>query len=276
MTVYIEYVIIDNVVIDYLMLKATFALTGIRSSRGRLFLCSFFGAAVALIYPLIESVTAISVVLKILSGLLIVCLAAKYNTVKSYYINAVVFFCFTFLTGGAIIGVFSILSIPYSAELSVALMAIPAYFIIRAVSEVLKFVYRRKDVVKLTYKLDLTLLGRVVPAVGFLDTGNALYDGDNAVIVTDKKFFLALAGDNLIKLKLKKLTVKTVLSSGENFAVSLDELKIYIEDKVNIYNNVTLLVVSKGVGEGYDVILHPALFRSSYDESLVEKVKEVS
>jgi stage II sporulation protein GA (sporulation sigma-E factor processing peptidase) len=205
MTVYIEYVIIDNVVIDYLMLKATFALTGIRSSRGRLFLCSFFGAAVALIYPLIESVTAISVVLKILSGLLIVCLAAKYNTVKSYYINAVVFFCFTFLTGGAIIGVFSLFSIPYSAELSVALMAIPAYFIIRAVSEVLKFVYRRKDVVKLTYKLDLTLLGRVVPAVGFLDTGNALYDGDNAVIVTDKKFFLALAGDNLIKLKLKKL-----------------------------------------------------------------------
>ena len=186
------------------------------------------------------------------------------------------FFCFTFLTGGAIIGVFSLFSIPYSAELSVALMAIPAYFIIRAVSEVLKFVYRRKDVVKLTYKLDLTLLGRVVPAVGFLDTGNALYDGDNAVIVTDKKFFLALAGDNLIKLKLKKLTVKTVLSNGENFAVSLDELKIYIGDKVNIYNNVTLLVVSKGVGEGYDVILHPALFRSSYDESLVEKVKEVS
>ena len=157
MTVYIEYVIIDNLIIDYLMLKATFALTGITPSRGRLFLSAFFGSAVALLYPLLEVSAVILTLVKIFTGLTIMLFASSYKSVKSYYINVLVFFGYTFITGGAIIGLFSIFNIPYSSEYSVALMAVPVYFVLRALSELVKFVYRRKDVVSLVYSVSLTL-----------------------------------------------------------------------------------------------------------------------
>ena len=61
---------------------------------------------------------------------------------------------------------------------------------------------------------------------------------------------------------------------SENFAVVLDKLVIYIGDKPNIFNNVTLVVTNK-VGDGYDVILHPAFLEDLYakkDLSSIEKI----
>ena len=96
MTVYIEYVLIDNLVIDFLLLKATFALTSIDYKRGRLFLCAFLGAIIALIYPLIH-IKIVSTLIKVLSGFLLTALAVKYKNKKSYFINTAIFFTFTFL-----------------------------------------------------------------------------------------------------------------------------------------------------------------------------------
>ena len=126
MTVYVEYVLIDNLVIDYLLLKATFALTGINYARGRLFVCAFFGAIVALVYPLITN-KALSLIIKVLTGFLITLLAVKYRSKKEYCVNTALFFCLTFLSGGAFIGVCSILGIDYSSEFSIAVMILPVY-----------------------------------------------------------------------------------------------------------------------------------------------------
>ena len=275
MTVYIEYVLIDNLVIDYLLLKATLSLTGINYKKGRLFLCAIFGAMVALIYPLIK-IKTISTLIRFLCGFILTAGAVKYASKKSYLINTAVFFLFTFLTGGAIIGIFTLFNMDYSAEYSIALMFIPVYFILRAITEVIKYIYRRKDVVSLTYSIFITIFGKTVSCKGFLDTGNGLYDGDNPVIVCGKRFFLDLIGNNFHRAKLKKIVVNTVSGKTENFAVTLDELKIYIGDEPNIFNNVTLCVASAGVGEGYDVILHPALLEGIYDKTNAVKVEKIS
>ena len=71
--------------------------------------------------------------------------------------------------------------------------------------------------------------------------------------------------------------MQTVNGCTENLCVKLDELKIYIADKPNIFNNVTLMISKFSVGEGYDVILHPALNKESGDEKQVEnQIKKVS
>ena len=275
MTVYIEYVLIDNLVIDFLLLKATFALTNIDVKRGRLFLCALLGAIVALIYPLIQ-IKIISTAVKILCGFLLTLTAAKYKSKKSYFVNTAIFFLLTFLTGGAIIGIFSVFGLEYSAEYSVALMFLPVYFILRAVSSVLKFIYRKKDVISLTYNISVTAYGKTVTGKGFLDTGNGLYDGDRPCIVCGKAFFLNLIGCGFYRANFKKITVNTVSGQTENIAILLDELKIYISDEPNIFNNVTLLVASAGVGEGYDVILHPALLEDNYDKKHSVTLEKIS
>lgn len=276
MTVYIEYVIIDNLIIDYMILKATFALTGKTVTRGRLFLCAFLGAMVALIYPLIGLSGIILTAIKILSGLLIVLCAGRFKDFREYYISVSVFFLYTFITGGAVIGLFNLFNLNYSEEVSVALMALPVGIVINALSAVIRFIYRRKEVRALIYKVSLTLNGKTVFASGFMDTGNALYDGDRIVIVCNKRFFTEFIGDGVLKVKLKKIKVGTVNGDKLNFAVDLDVFKIYIKDEPNIFNKVTLCATEGSVGEGYDLILHPALLEKSYAEKIVEQSKEVS
>lgn len=276
MTVYIEYVLIDNFLIDYLLLKATFSTTGISVRKGRLFLCAIFGAVTAIVYPLFENFYILQTVFKIFSGLLIVLIAVKFSSVKSYVINALIFFLYTFLMGGAIIGLYNLLNIPYQTEISVGFMVIPVYLLITGMERVIKYLYRRREIMKLTVKVELEFSNKKVALNGFYDTGNGVYDGDNPVIFCTKKTFTEIVGDNLLRAKLKKICIFTVNGDTENFAVSLDKIKIYNKDEPNIYNNVTLCATKNSVGDGYDVILHPALMESDYENQNYRKVKKVS
>ncbi len=266
MQVYIEYVLIDNFVIDYLMLKATFATTGIKFSKGRLFLCAFLGAIIALIYPALKVHTLILTVVKILSGLLIILLANNYKKPKTYYINAVIFFGYTFFTGGVIIGTFNIFSINYSSEYSIAVMIIPAYLVIRSVVGVVKYVYRKKDVMTAVRDIEITAFGVTERAVGFIDTGNALFDEDSPVIFCDKHFAKRFLTGDLKNIKFKKLTVGTVNGKAEKTAFKIEQIKIYNGTNTNIHRNVTTCIVNE-IGEGYNVILHPALIRGNNYET---------
>lgn len=274
MTVYIEYVLIDNFVINYLMLKATFATTGITCSKVRLFLCAFLGAIIALVYPLLEIHAVILTAVKILSGLLIILLSYNYKTLKSYYINALLFFGYTFLTGGVIIGVFNIFSLNYSSEGAVAFMIIPCYAVIRTAISVVKYIYRKKDVQSAVREIEITAFGITQKGRGFVDTGNALFDDDSPVIFCGKSFVKPFLKGDIKRIKFKRLTVRTVNGKAEKTAFKIDEIKIYNGTNPNIHLNVTVCIVND-IGEGYDVILHPALLKGEYYENL-GKIKKVS
>ena len=274
MTVYIEYVLIDNFVIDYLMLKATFATTAKRYSKGRLFLCAFLGAIIAITYPLLQVHSIILISVKVCSGLLIILLANSYKSTKELYVNAMLFFAYTFLTGGAIIGVFNILGLNASSELSVATMIIPVYIVLSFARAIINYVYRRKDVLTATVNVEMTAFGKTILARGFIDTGNGVYDKDSPVIFCDKHIFKQFLSGDLGQIKLKKINIFTVNGNSEKTAFKLQEIKIYYGQEPNIYSNVTTCIVD-GVGDGYDVILHPALIGKCNNENL-EQTKKIS
>ena len=79
-TVYIEYVIIDNIIIDYFMLKVSLSLTGTPFRKRRLFLCAVIGAFIALLYPLLYNVKAIMIAVKVFTGFLMVLLSTNFNS----------------------------------------------------------------------------------------------------------------------------------------------------------------------------------------------------
>lgn len=264
MIVYIEYVLIDNFIIDYLMLKATFNLTGMPVKKRRLFLCAFLGAIVALIYPIMQSLELLSTILKVCSGLLIVLIANQYASFKSFYINSIIFFLHTFLTGGIIFGISSLLNIQLSTEISSAFMVVPVYLILRGLGEVVKYFFARKSVQNFIYKTRLTMFGKSIKVRGFLDTGNGLTDNGAPVIVCDKKLFIKLVGQNIAKVKLKKLEVITANGKSQNYAFIIDEVALYIDQKVNIFNKVTVCLSSQSLGDDFDIILHPKLLESEY------------
>lgn len=264
MTVYIEYVIIDNFVIDYLLLKASLKIAGVPAKKSRLFICALFGAAVALFYPLLENYRVLTVAVKLLCGVTLTLACAKYRSPREYAITSAVFAGTTFLTGGAITGVYEIFGIPYSSETSVALIILPAYVLIKAVTGTVSFIYRRKDLRGFLYEIKLVNGNAEITATGFLDTGNGVYDGDSPVIFCGKKLAEKLVFTGGGKpAGIKRIVVATVNGAENKICFKLDRIEIYNGGLPNIYNNVTVCVADKGLGAGYDVILHPALMAAN-------------
>ncbi len=273
MTVYIEYVLIDNFIIDYLILKATFALTGLSVRRGRLLFCSFLGASFALLYPLLNSSVIILTLIKLGFGLFLVAVASRYKTIKSYYVNAIAFFGLTFLTGGAVIGLYNIFNIPLGTDSTVALAIIPIYLIVKGGQKVIKHFYRRKETDCFIRKVELVILGEVISANGFYDSGNGVYDGESPVIFCDKRFARRIIEKSPTR-KIKTLEINTVNGKSRSPSFKIDAIKIYNGKNYNIYNNVTLCVCAC-VGDNYDVILHPAL-NGGYYEKLDIQTEKIS
>ncbi len=260
MTVYLEYVILDNFVIDYLLLKASHKIAGVAAKKGRLLFCAFFGALTALVYPLIESFFVISFLLKVSCGLILSLSSAKYRSVKEASYTAAVFFGLTFLSGGAITGIFGLVGISYSSEISVALMVLPAYAVIKGAAGIVSVIYKRRTEHSFLYDIKLCLNGKDLSAVGFMDTGNGVYDGDSPVVFCSKRVAEKLCFSNFAnRVKLKRITVVTVNGVEEKICFKLDRLEIYNGNRANIFNNVTVCVSSGAADIGYDVILHPAL-----------------
>ena len=276
MVVYIEYVLINNFFIDYMILNAAFILTGARYKKGSLILASILGAVFALIFPLVDGVKVISFLIKIASGLLVVLIPAKYRNFREYFINAAVFFCYTFLIGGVIIGVFNIFNLDYSIEPFSALICLPVYVALKFFGSVVNHIYRRKDIAANIVDISLTVNKKQVLCKGFFDTGNGVYHNNLPVIVCSKRFFFANFVERLADSRFEKISVQTVNGKSDNLSVKVDELKIYIKDKQNTFNNVTLMISKYSVGDGYDVILHPALYKESGDEKVDFKAKKVS
>ena len=276
MVVYVEYALIDNFVIDYFLLKFTFVLLGKRYSKRRIALCSVLGAGLSLATPYFESLSGFSLLIKVAVGMLIVLWANKFSSKKEYALCLLLFILLTFVSGGAVTFIYSFV-FSDSTELSVGLVFIPCYIVIRLTVYVIQRAIRKKSASELNVDVEILVGEKSQKLVGFVDTGNGLYDEDKPVIIVKKSIGLRLIGDNLSILSgknAKRVRVSTVTGAKELIAFD-GKIKIYSNGVENIMTNVTVCVSDKFIGSGYDVILHPDLLKIKeidYDKT----VKKVS
>ena len=276
MIVYIEYVLIDNFVIDYLLLKATFAITGFPCHKGRLFLCAFLGALFALLYPLVPVHSIVLAIVKVLFGLLIILCSAKFSTRKRAFVSTLIFTLLTFLVGGTILGLTSMFNVGAGNEFLVSVIIVPAYLIIKLIVYVIKSLYKQKTIKSLTYKTEITAFGKTIKTLGFLDTGNVLFYKDSPVIVCSKSFFKEnLLCVNALKTAME-IEISTVSGKSKMLAIKIDSLKIYIGEIENIFNNVVLCASKGEVSLGADIILHPFFMEVGCDKRNDFQTKKVS
>ncbi len=259
MTVYVEYVFIDNFVIDLLLLKSALSSAGIAVQKRRLVLSAALGAAIALVYPSIKIHLAVLIPLKVAAGFLMVLVSARFARVKDFAVVSALFFAYTALLGGALFGLYSIFNLDHTEELSAALIVIPAYLVIKAAREAMKYLYRRKDIVSLTYIAHITVGAITLSANAFLDTGNNLYDGDSPVVLISSSFAQKFFGQGKV-FAIKRLPVTTVHGAKYLPAFTADKLVILrASDEPLEYRGITLCAARNGFGTGIDVILSPAL-----------------
>ena len=273
MTVYVEYALIDNLVIDYLILKATFTVTGVTRTKRRLFLCAFLGSVFALLYPLIGANALVQTSVKILASILIMVISGEFRSKKEFFYNFIAFFAVTFIFGGSASGLLGLFGIELSSEICVSVVIIPVYLAYKCLLYGFRFYKKQKTMENFVYKVSATIGENTLILRGFLDTGNGVYDGEKPVVFCRKSVAVKLAENGDIK-KVKELEIATVNGYDKKTAFTIDKLEIFFKDGKYIYNNVTFCV-TEGIGLNYDLLLHPSLFEVDNDESVC-KIKKVS
>lgn len=258
MTVYIEYAILDNLVIDYLILKATFTVTGLARKKGRLFLCAFLGSVLAVFYPLINLATLHLTIFKLCSALLIVLLSGDFRSAKEFFVCYLLFFLITFLFGGSTGAIFSFFNIEIASTTCVSLVILPVYFIYKMVLYGKKFFFRKKQINNFSYLVKIKLKSKSIIANGFLDSGNSVYVDGSPVVFCSKKLAKDIINTGEI-FKLKQIYVNTVNGNDKKISFIVPEIEIIEKNENYKYYSVRFCVV-ENLGLSIDLLLSPAHF----------------
>lgn len=269
MAVYIEYAIIDNLVINYLLIKTATRSALVKTNFLRLILSSLLGTAVAVVLPLFNLSNIYLLIIKIALCLLMALIGGKYLTLKKYLFTCLLFLLFTFLCGGFIIALFNLAMIDYESYfysnydslIPIGITVLLIYLVSKSLTFAVKKLLKERNLRPFLRQCVLVVNNKKYIVKGFIDSGNGLYDSRSGlpVIVCSNTLFERLKSQNL-KKSLSTLNFDTVSGSSEMSLYVIDKLLIYNGIKVNIFNNVLLGVSLFGFNSSsYELLLHPTL-----------------
>ncbi|MDE6585452.1 MAG: sigma-E processing peptidase SpoIIGA [Clostridia bacterium] len=230
MQVYIELAVLENFCIDFTLLYAAKLASKNPAHILRIVLGAAIGAAVAVTLPLIDLGTAVSVIFKILSGLLICLAAGKFQSFKSYLKFTGVFIALTALLGGALIAVFSLAGVEYSAGSGYILSSVPIG--IPLFGALLIIIFARRLAAKLTKRGKTTVTCRIyvgdehTEIEGFFDSGNKVSRLGQPVSVIPEYAAKKICDISGIKENVK---IHTVAGSRN--------MKVFTADRVEIISD---------------------------------------
>lgn len=271
MEVYIEYVVIDNLVVDYLLLLITRKTLRLRVSKFSVVFSALVGTVVAVCLPTFKMNKGFTYTVKIILGAIIVLFSGEFNSVKEYIRAYYLFIFYTFLFGGCVFGVFYFLNIDfnavefcYNAEFSLGAILFTAYILYLSAYKLVGYIYRKREALPYIRKCVISFKGKEFALNGFIDSGNRLFSNRTGfpIILCSSKIGKKLLHEGLFD-GVKSETIGFYTATGKSYLkiYNLESLKIYNGDKPNkIYNVKMGVSPTDFVSDGeYDLLLSPAL-----------------
>lgn len=271
MEVYVEYVIIDNLIINYLLLSSSIVVSRVRTTFLRKLLSAIVGTIVAVVLPLFKIDSIYLIVIKILLSLLMVILSLKFTSFKGYLKTYFFFLLFTFLCGGCLIALFYFANIDYQVYFSlnydsfmpIGISILIVFVLSKITVSLVKRLLLDRDVLPFIRKCEVFLRKNKIVVNGYIDSGNRLFESKTGlpIIVASCTFMDKLKSTSNI-LSFTSIKMQTVGGEFEMEVYLIDKLKIYNGVNVNTYNNVLIGKSNTNFysdGE-YDLLLHPSLF----------------
>lgn len=257
MQVWVELALLENFCMDFTLLYCAKLVSKNPAHVKRIVFASALGACFAVAFPLFGLNGAWSVAVKIASGLIICFLSGKFKSFKAYFKISAVFLAFTFVLGGALIAVFSLAEISFTADggyvLSSVPIGIPIFAALMLIIAARKIAARLKKSDKAAVNCKIYFGGKCVELSGFFDSGNKVSRFGQPVSVIPLTAAKKIIDESGIKETVK---IHTVAGSKK--------LKIFTADKIEIDDGEKVNTVSKviiGISpHASDVaVLHPDL-----------------
>ena len=272
MEVYIEYVILDNLIIDYLIIFFTSMIMSCKYNLKNIVVAVMFGVVGAVVFPLYYITTFYLTCVKIMTGFLMVALLKKYANFREYLTTCIVLFTITFLFGGLCIGVNSMFGIEtsggqvlingYSFPVSVFVLFASGYFYLFV--QLIKYSKYKNKLTNFYFDVQVVLNSRRYFLRGYLDSGNKLLDNGQPVVVVPFKIFLKVFKDYPIEKVVlgcapnnpHYINIISVSEMDKMLVLEIDKILIKNNEKNKEYTNVKLGLSKANFSSDFDILLH--------------------
>ncbi len=259
MIIVVEYVLIENFLINLIILKTTSMLT---KEGGRwLFLSAFFGACLTVAMPAMYLSAIGSFLVEVGVAIVSICISFKFKKIKKFAILFSTYFISAFLYGGACYFFESYFGI---TSLIVILAIVVTLFVI--VRFVIKRINRKRAVEKFCYEVTLVSDGRETKWKAFLDSGNLLFDPltNKPVTLINFKVFSSL----FVNIELEDILRKSDKLKNLNLAHYINFNTLGKGSKILVFQ-VDSLMVGEKVVEKATLGLCFQNFKEAFDSDII-------
>ena len=262
----VEFALIDNLVINFLILKISSLILKSDGRFLRLALASSFGAIFALLSPILALPIWLSVTYKILLGVVMTRIGLNPIGLRKNILSFVVFCLTTAVMGGACFGIIYLFSgeiqgsgvILFGGEIPVGVIIFVVSCVAFLIFRLIKYFSRRKLFDNFIFKTEIENKGKQVSFESYLDTGNKLYDPEtNApVMIVEYAVFSKLFNVPIDKILTQNanefvdnsryIDFGTVGKGGKILVTSVEKVHISTkEKKVDLENVIVGLSLSR-------------------------------
>lgn len=279
MSVYIEYVVIDNLVIDFIVLYLVALCMQYKIAWYKLFFSACLGTFMAVVFPMLTIPNVLALFCKFMLSVFMVLIIKRPKSLKAFGVSLGLFYVFTWLLGGIIYALIWALggdfisssALTYSAPIPVGVLLAIAVVYGVILAKIARKMYKVKHMQPFIKKVELYALGVRMQFVAYVDSGNRLFDASShlpVVVVQDtvlEKCLGKMVVDALFEGKLKNapdlhfLPIHSV--GGESTQIPIFYVEKCLIDGVPVmmdfYVGVTRTKFEDAVK--YEALLHPSL-----------------
>jgi len=196
MTIWIEYAIVDNLVINSLLLLFVFRTIKQAPSKLKIFASASFGTVAALVMPLLVYTGVIAILIKLFIGAVMVFIVQNKNLIR-FALLYLLFFAYTFAFGGAIYGImfmFDSTAGSFNANISVGGLLVIGLVTWKLLSLCVTFLNLRQSVNNYLRDIVIYYKDEKFSVTSYLDTGNRLVDpvSQAPVVIISLSLFLKM------------------------------------------------------------------------------------
>lgn len=279
MTVYLDIVFLENVLMNYIIIFATGVVIRDECRKWRIFAASVLGAAYTVVMYLNVIPIYSNFVMKIVLSVVIVYVAFKVKSFKKLVKNLIIFYLVSFVFGGCVFALMYFLQ-PQMAQIrngvfvgaypiKIALIGGLVAFVVLQVSfRIVKTKFSKKDMI---FDVQVVINEKIVKVKALLDTGNLLKDPITGfpVIVVEHKSLRGVIPekilnnlDNILGGDIDELTKDEQFSktisrlrmipfsslgkqNGLLFGIKADSVNIILDEKIDKVNNAIIGIYDK-------------------------------
>ena len=180
MTIYLDVIFLENIVINYIMLYVTGIISKAQIKQKRLILGALIGAVYSIIYYLFRLKIYSSFIIKIILSIVIIYVAFKSTNFKDLLKKILLFYLSSFVFGGAAIAIIYMVNsqnitiqngvlVGLYTLRTILIGIVVAYFTIILAFKIIKI--SKKDLI---CEIEVTLNNKEIKTKALIDTGNLL------------------------------------------------------------------------------------------------------